>query len=94
MNENSMSQEEIVRCLYDYEHMIIENYTKTDKVESQICTVNTYIEDIDYTISTSVASKDTVEELTKRIEKLERFIEKIMPVLPDEIKLYLEVSEE
>lgn len=34
-----------------------------------------------------------VNDLTEKVEKMSAFIERIKPVLPDDIKLYLELSE-
>lgn len=35
----------------------------------------------------------TVNDLAEKVEKMSTFIERIKPVLPDDIKLYLELSE-
>ena len=50
------------------------------------------ISTIEY-LSDTFTSQDYVDKLERRIERLENFLNKIMPMLPDEIKLYLEVSE-
>ena len=48
---------------------------------------------IECSVNNSFVDKITIQNLIERVERLEKFIEEIMPVLPDEIKLYLEVKE-
>ena len=45
-------------------------------------------------LSDTFTSQDCVDKLERRIERLENFLNKIMPMLPDELKLYLEVSDD
>lgn len=67
------------------------------EVENSFSKIGLYVSKksdlLDCVSSRSDMLEQQLKEALERIEKLEMFLEKIKPLLPDDIKLFLEVEE-
>lgn len=74
--------------LYTVNNMAHDNFMKTNTLENKVFGMVSTVEcEIGYSTS-------KLENLENRVAYLEGLINKILPILPDDIKLYLELSEE